>query len=114
MSAEAHDPKATLVYWEKRRLIYNAVLLVWGGFWSLGFIDYFGWVGYFFNVLAFGLVANVFYCLGPLCEVYASVLLNRSLGRYRSLLFGLGMAFSSVVVALGAVAGMLNLGMLAD
>ena len=94
------DLRAILIYWEKRRAVFNAVLLVWGGLWSLPLIDYFGWPASLFYIFVVGLVENLFYCLGPLCEVYAVVLLNRSIGKDRSVLFGLGIAFSVIVVFL--------------
>jgi len=92
--------KRAIVSWEKLRLIYNVVLLLEGLFvswcvWSI----FESSLQYVWAVVVFGLTANAFYCMGPLVEVYASVIYGRRLGRYRYLLFAAGLLFSMIVIA---------------
>ncbi len=98
MTVADSDFKDVIFYWEKRRLIYNAVMLVWGGFWSLSFIYSLRLINCIAGVILFGVIANVFYFLGPLSEFYVGALLGRSIAKYRPWLFGLGMAISILVV----------------
>lgn len=111
MSVEVHGLREALVYWEKRRLVYNAVMLIWGGLCSVSFINHFGPLMYMANVTAFGIGANICYSLGPLFDVYVSLLLGRSLARFRPALFALGMAFSIFVVLVVAAATMWQTGL---
>ena len=86
--------KGIILAWEKLRVVYNVVLLVdylvcslplWGAFWFQSFAF-------------FAVVANAFYCFGPLLETYACVVLGRRIGRARYLLFGAGLVLSTGVV----------------
>lgn len=94
--------------WEKLRIVYNTVLLVEGltsvyFLWQLDKIaDYhyrFGssWLGF---AILFGVVANVFYCLGPLAEACVHRLLGRGMGRARYSLFAAGLLLSTGLIFL--------------
>lgn len=89
------DPynRSALIWWEKMRVVYNIVLL--GAALLLAFPlcakDPFG-------AFLFGVVANAFYCLGPLADLYYNILYKRKLGGQRYTLFILGLLFSMFVM----------------
>jgi hypothetical protein len=98
MNDESRLQLRTIVHqWERLRFIYNAVLLIEGLLLTADLMAVAGATVYWANVLVFGAIANAFYCLGPLVDVYLLAygvkLLN---GRY--LLFGIGLLFSMAVV----------------
>lgn len=91
--------------WESYRVVYNLVMLATGWFLSADlkpYMDEQAAFGYWGNVFLFGVVANVFFSLGPLWETYSIALRGKqfeTLGR--SALFALGLLFSlGSVVAL--------------
>ena len=101
--------KQAWLAWEKLRVVYNLVLLVEGltWLWPMWEVEKvtenpyyrmgpFLWGG----AILFGVVANVFYCLGPLAEVWAYRVLGWRMGRARYFLFAAGLLFSIVVVFL--------------
>jgi hypothetical protein len=80
--------------WEALRVVYNFVLLVEyvtsplplrGIFW-------------FYGLVPFLVIANAFYCFGPLIESYAYVVFDRHMGRGRHWLFGAGLLLSTGVI----------------
>ena len=104
MSDNKSELKSIVKNWELLRLGYNFVLLIIGLALSYKLIPYFGSVGYLRNIIIFGAVANVFYCLGPIIELYLYVL-GVKIGKVRYILFGLGLAFSvAVILALSGLA----------
>ena len=96
-----------LTAWAGLWIVYNGVLLGEGlNVGSLGYVfrrqfSLF-WSGVSGTdigfVIVFGIVANAFYCLGPLGECYYCILLGRRLGWRRYVLFALGLAFSMFLV----------------
>lgn len=102
------DLKVTFGSWFRLGLLYNAILLMEGLACSW---DIMPWLnsnlalvgGYWGFVFLFGLVANVFYCLGPLIEGYVLVFLKRPLARARLALWSAGLLFSMLVVFLIAM-----------
>ena len=82
--------RGVILAWEKLRVLYTVVLIVQGSVcpWNL-------WkhLGALLIV-----VANVFYCFGPLLETYACVVFGRRTSRGRYLLFGAGLVFSVGVI----------------
>lgn len=100
--------KKACLAWEKLRVVYNALLLVEGliGLWTLRRLgeradhlcpNVFG-PGVWRFIILFGVVANVFYCVGPLVEAYTSVVLARRMNRGRYVLFVAGLLFSMYVI----------------
>ena len=104
----ARYQKQAWLAWERVRIVYNAVLFVQGltsvyFLWQLDKIaDYhyrFGssWVGF---AILFGVVANVFYCLGPLAEACVHRLIGRGMVRARYFLFAVGLLLSMGLILL--------------
>ncbi len=94
MDETARYLKRASLTWEMLRVVYNLVLLA-EGLWILRkvlapvFLD-----GPGVLILLFGVVANAFYCLGPLLETYAYVGFAERIGRARYVLFATGLLFS--------------------
>ncbi|MCB1226992.1 MAG: hypothetical protein KDK99_14340 [Verrucomicrobiales bacterium] len=90
-------------FWERMRLPYNAILLALGLTWTWGLratMSEQALFGYWGSVAAFGLVANVFYSLGPLLEGYSRVFFQRAWGSgIRWLLWTLGAATAVFLTA---------------
>lgn len=89
--------KTVFLVWEKGRLPFNLVLLALGLAWSWPLqatMKEEAWFGYWGSVFAYGLTANVFYTLGPAFEAYLLAFAGRSLGRWRWLVYGLGLLMS--------------------
>lgn len=77
------DLRHALVFWERGRWLYNALLLALGLLWSWNLretmIDQ-ALLGYWGSIAAFGVTVNVFYTLGPAAESYARVFLGKAWG----------------------------------
>ncbi len=101
--------------WEKMRIYYNAVLLV-EGLVGLSYLRHLGekaghhcpnvfgshvWV----VIIIFAVLANVFYCLGPLAEISLVSLRIRWTLRARYLLFTAGLLFSILIILGLAIRG---------
>ena len=87
------------MFWELGRIIYNMVLLAIGLILSYSLIAEWGIVIYVFQACVFALFANLFYCLGPLSEIYL-LTFGVKLGEWRYALFALGLTFSISVTCL--------------
>jgi hypothetical protein len=106
MDESARYVKSVRVAWEKSRIIYNAVLLLEGLTWACAMWEvekvtenpYYRVGGMWSLAIVFGVVANAFYCLGPLAEVCAYRFLGWRMSRARYLLFAGGLLFSIAVV----------------
>jgi hypothetical protein len=79
------------------RALYNLILLIEGIYLSSGLIGVFGVWDYIAKALMFAITANAFFSLGPLSEIYLS-LVGIRIGRVRYVLFGVGLLFSFLVV----------------
>ena len=86
--------------WAALWVVYNLLLLA-EAFVYPGHVQYVGdqtshrfWI----LVVGFGVLANAFYCLGPLIDVYACVFLGFRLGPDRYLLFAVLLVISTAVV----------------
>ncbi len=91
---------AAFAWWEKRRLAYNIAVGVTGViivFW----LRYFSFLD-FFGILVYGVIANLFYCLGFLTEVAARHYFKSHIDftSKRDILFRLGISVS-VLITLG-------------
>jgi hypothetical protein len=96
---EVSDDYTVLKQWERLRFVYNAILIPWtvlvivmtprrvasSEIWSA--------------VVMFGVIANVFFCLGPVLETYL-VWLGASPRTARRWLFGLGTAFTGLAATI--------------
>lgn len=91
----------TILMWEGLRILFNVVLLAEGALFSLSLIDTLGPAEYFASVIAYGVIANFCYCIGPLAELYAALLLRLDLGRFRLYLFAAGLLVSMIITAIG-------------
>ncbi len=96
--------KETYRVWGLLWVAYNAILLVYGLIMlgSLralaGSVDHLYCRSLFgdklwFGVTFFGVVANVFFCPGPLADTYVCIFLTPRLGRWRYALFAAGLLF---------------------
>ncbi len=94
-------PWSIVRWWESRRLAYN--LIVGGaGFAALAVVRVVTWLpphpatlaGVWIPILAFALMANVCYCLGPLVEIVLLRLWGRRLLPVGPTLFRAGLTFS--------------------
>ena len=94
--------KTVCLTWEKLRVVYNLILFVE----ALACHMYLRQVlqgfladdQYRLGIILFGVVANMFYCLGPLLETCAYVVLGRRIQRARLLLFAAGLVFSTGLI----------------
>jgi hypothetical protein len=89
-------------WWESRRLAYNLMVGA-AGVVSLGVVDVISWLPPrlpihplvpWQGIVAFGVMANVCYLLGPLVEVTADKLWGRQLLPVGPALFRMGLTFS--------------------
>ena len=82
--------------WEKRRLYFNAILLLpgIGILLTLG-VPASGFIG---AALTFGIMGNIAFCLGPLTELYACAITSKpEHPKLRNILFGLGLGGSLIL-----------------
>ena len=93
-------PAAIFSWWESRRLPYNAVVGVTGVF-SLGMMAIVANLPPGSSelpptpvVLLYGIVANAFYCMGPLAECVLEMIWPRKLLPTGPALFRMGLTFS--------------------
>ena len=108
MDETARYPKKAWLAWERLRVVYNLVLLVVGlpCLWLLWLLqEYVGQSYGFFSfwclsTILFGVVANAFYCLGPLAEVGVYRVLRLRIGRARYGSFAAGLLLSIRVILL--------------
>ena len=88
--------KNALLWWDKKRLLFNAIIL----FTALAYLlaiapEHFG-LEQIFGALVYAGVLNIFYCLGFIVEIYDEVYFQSRLNsiRYRWLFFVLGTLIS--------------------
>ena len=94
--------KQAIIHWEIGRIIYNLILLPIGLSFSYNQINELGISIYMTEVLFYGIAANLFYSLGPLSDSYLFSF-GIQLGKYRNILFTLGLLFGSFVTFIGAL-----------
>lgn len=90
--------KTAVIAWEKLRLIFNAVLLGEGLLFGapLMLMD----PSLVAGAILFAICANVFFCLGPMLEMYLIAFRGVCLPTFgRNSLFGVGLGFSILIVA---------------
>lgn len=95
--------RGVILAWEKLRVVYNLVLVVQGLTWVSAMCEvekvtekpYYRVSGasWAYAVL-FGMVANAFYCVGPLAEAAAYRLFGWRMARARYFLFAAGLLLS--------------------
>ena len=106
-ASEIESSRATVLWWEKMRLVYNGILLVPGimlAWWHVrvgmhppGPTSLPDTVA---GCVAFGFLANVCYCLGPYVEfVVISRGFPRTAPRLRWFLWGLGLLLSLALIS---------------
>ncbi len=101
---------AIVAWWERRRLPYNAAVGA-AGLVSLGGVGLAGAVaggegmfpGLLFAAAAFGIMANVCYCLGPVTEIVIQKLWGRSVLPTGPALYRMGLTFSVGLALLPAL-----------
>lgn len=102
-----------IVKWETLRIPYNVILLLVGlaASWRLAF-QHPGLASYIASALAYGAMANLCYCGGPLLETYLSVFTNIRVGKYRLALWGAGVVISVVLtIVVASVASFTLIGL---
>mgnify|MGYP003546100880 CR=1 FL=1 len=102
MTQETSDGQiiSCIIKWEKLRILYNAILFVTGFVSCVYSLN--KTTGKFlppqilFDVIVYGFISNIFYCLGPLISIY---LLAFSRGKIDITwpLFSIGMLFSFIL-----------------
>ena len=107
--------KKTWLAWERLRIFYNVILLV-EGLLCLEYLRYlavksghlcaniFG-TRIWLMIIVFGVLANAFYCFGPLAEVFLITISKHRFARARSLLFAAGLLFSMFIIYAFAMRG---------
>ena len=100
--------KEAVIHWEIGRVIYNLILLIIGLTFSYNQIDKLGTSIYITEVLFFAIPANLLYSLGPLFESYLFAF-GFKLGKYRNLLFTVGLLFAAFVTFIEALFSQLNI-----
>ena len=87
--------------WERLRIAYNVIIGVFGLWLSWDIRDEMGGIPpYLFGAFLYGLVANTFFSLGPLAELYVKILTPASPDKLRLPLFAAGTLFSALITAL--------------
>lgn len=87
--------------WERLRLVYNCILLCYGLRLLYPMHHLYGqWLALAFGACLFGLLANTFYCLGPLVDFYLDTFLKVRLHQGRRVLFVLGLGLSMLAMML--------------
>lgn len=97
-----------VLVWEGLRILFNIVLLAEGLLLSHSLIDTLGVIDYLAGLIAYGAVANAFYTLGPISELYAALLLRIDIRPYRYYIFGAGLLLSMVITAIGIGIGKMD------
>ena len=93
--------RAAIVGWEKLRIPFNLLLLGVGLLLSWDLYSAFGGIHvYVFWAIIYGITVNVFFCLGPLAEIYLLTLIPARLQLPRMLVFVVGTVFSLMVTAI--------------
>jgi hypothetical protein len=95
-------------WWEKKRVIYNMIMLITGLIIMLYFGDFdlLSLIG----IILYGLIANIFYCLGFFIELAARHYFKseKDFKQTRELIFWAGLIFSIVLtIWLGELSSML-------
>ncbi len=88
--------KKIIIQWEIGRIFFNLFLLGIGLINSFQLIFVLGIFLYILSVCFYGLIANICYSLGPLLDLYLKNW-DIELGKTRSIVFALGLAFSIVL-----------------
>ena len=99
MNESAQYLRTACLAWEKLRLVYNMFLVVEYLMIPLHIRLYVAEqtaVNYLLLYSLCVVVANGFYCLGPLLEIYTCAILGRQIGRGRYILFATGCIFSII------------------
>ena len=90
--------KSIILYWEKMRLIYNAIL---GGIGILtilltDMLSYYHIIGLIFGAIMYGIAANLLYSLGPYLNLVGVTIFEMNATPWKPL-FYLGLIFSAVL-----------------
>jgi hypothetical protein len=96
MNETAHYLKRASLAWEIMRAVLNAVLLTHACTRPADFRQFIAAhtsLGYWGYAMLLIVIANAFYCLGPLVDIYACVLIGWRLRAARYLLFAAVLAF---------------------
>lgn len=120
MSEEQNNIRFRILFWEKRRIVYNVLLLPLGILTAVEWHKVTNanwWHGLPLSIVEvtiicflFGAMANVCYSLAPLVDIYHTVLKKKSISRTGiNILFFLGLFFSiGIELAIGMWAGMMQ------
>lgn len=93
---------SSLTWWDKKRVWFNIIILVTAVLYLIMIQPKSFGLNEFFGALLYGLVLNVFYCLGFLMELYDYKYLKNRLKsqNYRNTFFILGTVFSVIYTIL--------------
>lgn len=96
---------SVVLWWESRRLVYNAILAVIGVvamvlFHALGFASFTSMI---LPAIGYGIMANVCYTAGWMAEIYARLFLGEKTENFGPSLFLLGLTFSILLTAVPSV-----------
>lgn len=93
--------KSVVVKWIILQVIYNVVLFAFGLSASYELMYTLGPKFYLPNVVLFGMIANAFFLLGPVLELYL-LAFEVKIGRFRYAVFVVGLLFALLTVEITA------------
>lgn len=99
---KGRNAMSVVLWWESRRLVYNAILAVIGLvamvlFHALGFASF---TSLILPAIGYGIMANVFYTAGWMAEIYARLFFGEKTENFGPSLFLLGLTFSVLLTAM--------------
>lgn len=99
MSMNTDTLRKAFIAWERQRVLYTVFIASFIA-WKIGRFPLWPDPGLWNLLLLLVVVANVFYCVGPLIEIYALLFAGVACERARILLFGIGTLVSVSLLAL--------------
>jgi hypothetical protein len=107
------DIRRALREWERLRVIYNVVMLVFGTPAALLMCSAYDQIGvgvseFIVLIIVAGVLANLLYCLGPMLDVYRLVFWGTGFeSRTRKCVFAVGLLLSLLMIPVVLVGGVL-------
>jgi len=92
-----------VLWWERRRVTYNIVLLVAGLIGGIFLIREGHPILFAINAIAWGIGANIGYTLGPLLEIYIGLFTRINFETLRPIFFWIGIVGSAGLTLLGGL-----------
>ena len=106
--------RESIIWWEKARVLYNAIVGLTGLLFSFGLIQEMGGIAiYLFLAGLYGIAANICYFAAPFVDLYLHILFSKraSSKMFRCIVFGLGTGFS-LLLTIGIAGSLQMMGLL--